>query len=100
MSSHQEQAMSIEHARLVAAILIESDPLRLYFEDVDNRDEYDSEASRIAEQLGRRESADDCQRLAWEIFRESFAADHAGPLDRYREVGQRLWDLASSRNAR
>jgi hypothetical protein len=89
-----------ELAEFVTAILIEVDPLRLYFADLDNRDEYASEATRIAAQLNRCESAEDCQRLAWEIFREAFSADGAGPLDRYSEVGQRLWGLASSRNAR
>lgn len=90
---------SSERARLVAAILIDADPLGLYFEDVDNRDEYASEAARIAERLGQCQSADDCQRLAWDVFREAFGTDGAGPLDRYREIGQRLWDLASSLNA-
>lgn len=53
---------------LVARMLIRTDPMKIYFEEDDNKDEYDSEAAEIASGLQSCGSAADCLNLVYEVF--------------------------------
>ena len=84
---------------LVAEILIRTDPMKIYFEEHDNRDEYDGEAAEIASGLLSCGSADTCLNLVYGIFQRKFDPV-AGPRERYIETADELWSLRNSIAAR
>jgi hypothetical protein len=80
----------------VARRLIRHDPIGIYFPDLENDDEYDSEAENIAERLMDCDTELACLSLIHSVFVEYFDASIAGPLDRYQQVANDIWQLRRS----
>jgi broad specificity phosphatase PhoE len=82
-----------EYVRLRAAvsdILRATDPIGLIASGAP-ADEYDPEIDTLLPRLREAESADDALRLVHEGFVRWFGPEQAGPLERYQEVAQRVW---------
>jgi hypothetical protein len=79
-------------ASQIALLLIRADPMRIYFPDDQNLDEYSPEAEAIAHDLLGCESEEDCLRLVYRVFCQYFsnAAGHPGDYD---NVANQLWML-------
>jgi hypothetical protein len=84
---------------LVAKILGRTDPMKIYFVEDDNKDEYDSEAAEIASGLQSCGSAADCLNLVYGVFSRKFHPV-AGAPERYVETADEVWRLRSSLAAR
>ena len=68
----------------ISRMLIRHDPIRLYFGDVNNLDEYRFEAKRILERLPTCDSEETCLDIVWNVFRAQFGDQISGPRDNYR----------------
>ena len=77
----------------VAAVLLQADPMGIYFKDFDNRDEYDPEAEELAGLLPSCQSRSACCEALQGVFRRYF-----GDLIVSREIDWdaltgELWEL-------
>jgi hypothetical protein len=84
-----EEALVLE----VSAILFAADPIGINLET--NLDEYDPEAQSIVTRLPEAASAQDLQSICVEEFTHWFAADLAGPVERYEAIARDIWDAAA-----
>ena len=75
----------------ISDILFKCDPIGINF-DV-NRDEYDSEASRILEIIDSCKSIDGLEAKIYEIFIDMFDADIAGDKSKYRPIAEIIWGM-------
>lgn len=76
----------------ISVVLYEEDPLRLAACGAPT-DEYEPEVETILPRLAGCGSAEDVQRVAFEAFERWFGVGHAGRVERYRSVGERVWQL-------
>lgn len=74
----------------VSAALFAADPLGI--NSGTNTAEYDPQATSILPRLREAHSADDVQVIVHEEFSRHFSPDRAGPIGRYEEVSEILWD--------
>ena len=84
----------------ISKILMEYDPIHLYFEDVDNADEYKFEAERILEGVPGCVSEESCLDLVWDVFRAQFGEEAACGRDNYVELSRVLWRHLNSASSR
>lgn len=84
--------MALEMAT-VAQLLVQHDPLQVYFEEDANSDEYDSEARIILGRIAECRSEQDCLDLVWSVFKASSSEKSAGEREMYRELARDLWRL-------
>lgn len=75
----------------VTAALFMDDPVGLNFED--NTDEYDTEAATILPRLRSCRSALDVRNVVHQEFCRWFDASTAGPIERYTNVSETIWNL-------
>lgn len=80
----------------VAAILVRADPIRIYFPEHHNSDEYDSEARHIAERLADCSTHDACLEAIYDVFIQSFGSRIAGSRERYEGIATLIWTLRGS----
>jgi hypothetical protein len=78
-------------ANFTEELLIKHDPVKLYDEETDNRDEYAPEAEDIIKVLPRCRTLDELRHAIWEIFRNSFSERTAGAELKYHEIAEDLW---------
>lgn len=79
----------------VAEILFRHDPIGINFET--NTDEYEPEARTILPRLRTCNNSDDVVTVAHEEFQHWFGADEAGDKERYRALGEEIWNLWNKR---
>ena len=82
----------------IARILIRHDPLGLYFGDIDNADEYQWEAQRIAEGAPACHSEESCLDLVWDVFRAQFGEALSGTKSDYSQISRELWRAGTSQS--
>lgn len=75
------------------AVLIKEDPAGIYFPDLNNVDEYDSEIDVILEKLPNCQSEEDIKNLVWTTFVRFFGKNTAGDLEMYKSIAHKLWIL-------
>ncbi len=76
---------------LVRRVLLENDPIGIYFKEDRNVDEYDPEAKDIVSGMPDCNSIEDVRNLAWEVFVRFFDKKIAGPKEKYDAIASRLW---------
>ncbi len=74
----------------VRSALVQVDPLGLIFADIQNVDEYDSEAKRIVEEARNMHTDDELVMLIHGIFVESFGADMAIDIGAFKEIANTI----------
>lgn len=79
----------------VAEILFRHDPIGINFET--NTDEYEPEARTILPRLRTCINSDDVVTVAHEEFQHWFGPDEAGDKERYRALGEEIWNLWNKR---
>lgn len=75
----------------VAAALFEDDPIGINFEE--NTDEYEPEAGTIIPRLTQAQSVQDVVAIVHEEFCRWFGAEDAGPIEKYKNVASKIWEL-------
>lgn len=83
----------IEVKSLMRDIFIEDDPINIYFPDVNNIDEYDPEIDKILPVLKNMKSEDELHELIWNVFKEMFTKETAGPKEHYATISKKVWDI-------
>jgi len=74
-------------------VLILEDPIKIYFKDVDNQDEYNWEAKEISKYVFKCKSKAAMLDIVWKIFLKTFDKDIAGPKKNYEEIVEKLWNI-------
>lgn len=82
-----------ERHEAVRRVILDVDPMDLYFEEDDNFDEYDPEVREIVERLPEAGTVDDLTTMIWEVFKRFFNEGLVGPPDRYRSIAQRILEI-------
>ena len=75
---------------LVVEILCKHDPIGIAYED--NPHEYEPEARTILPRLRMCHNSDDVVTVAHEEFQAWFGSDEAGERERYRSIGEEIWN--------
>lgn len=75
---------------LVVGILCKHDPIGIAYED--NPHEYEPEAQTILARLRMCHHSDDVVTVAHEEFQQWFGPDVAGDRERYRSIGEEIWN--------
>jgi hypothetical protein len=88
-----DDATPMINAEAIAQLLIKY--VRIYFEDVDNADEYKSEAELIHRGLLACDSEESCLGLVLKVFRSQFAGKLYGSADLYAELSRELWRMVA-----
>lgn len=82
-----------EKHEAIRRVILDVDPMDLYFEEDDNFDEYDSEVREIIERLPEAKTIDDLTAMIWRVFKRFFSEELVGSADRYRSIAQRILDM-------
>lgn len=77
----------------ISALLLKVDPMRIFFEDFDNRDEYDPEAKELARLLPSCASRGACLDVVLGVFQEYFGDLIASKVDNFEALADELWTL-------
>jgi hypothetical protein len=85
-----------EEHEIVRRVVLDVDPMDLYFEEDDNFDEYDPEVREIVERLPEAKTVDDLTAMIWEVFKKFFSEELVGSPDRYRRIAQRILETRPS----
>lgn len=75
----------------MSAILFKGDPIGINFGT--NTDEYEPEVRTILPRLVGCGSSQEAQRVIFEEFEKWFGVGHAGPIERYDGLAQRVWHV-------
>lgn len=81
----------------IAQILVKHDPIKIYFPEYNNRDEYVPEAQDIADGLSGCTSAEKCLELVYLTFIREFGLSVAGDRNRYTQIAEDIWVLRQSK---
>jgi hypothetical protein len=85
-----------EEHEVVRRVILEVDPMDLYFEEDDNVDEYDPEVREIVKRLPEAKTVDDLTVVVWDVFKKFFSEEFVGSPDRYRRIAQRIFETQPS----
>jgi hypothetical protein len=88
--------MSVTLLDQVAEILLRHDPIKIYFPEYGNTDEYMPEARQIAARLASCESMDACLDVVYLVFVQYFGSSTAGERAHYAPIAKDLWTLHHS----
>jgi hypothetical protein len=77
----------------ISDILVKADPIQIYYPEHRNTDEYDSEASDIANGLSSCDSYDACLDLVHRVFVDNFGQSIAGERTIYASIAAAIWAL-------
>jgi hypothetical protein len=77
----------------ISALILREDPIALYSDEDGNRDEYDSEAERIAKALPSCQTYDECLDMIWDVFKEMFGPREAESRERYTNRAYAIWKI-------
>jgi hypothetical protein len=78
------------HNRL-RRILLDANPVGIYFEDAKNEDEYDQEIASLASGLEDCQTEAALETLLYEIFTTSFGVQSAGGRKKYADIAHEIW---------
>lgn len=76
----------------INAVLVRFDPINIYFEDIDNKDEYSGEAEEIARNIENCETEHELNDLVYKIFSAHFGLSIAGKKNHYTDISKELWN--------
>ena len=79
--------------RKIAGLLLEADPMRIYFKDFDNQDEYDPEAEELADLLPLCESRQARLHAVRDVFQKYFGDLIASREINFETLADSLWAL-------
>jgi hypothetical protein len=83
----------IELKHKISRVLLEADPMRIYFKDFDNHDEYDNEAEELAGLLPSCASRQACLEVLHCVFVKYFGDLIASRHIDFPALADRLWEL-------
>jgi hypothetical protein len=81
----------------ISELLLAADPMRIYFEDFENTDEYDAEARELALLLPTCTSRIACLGVAQGVFRKYFGDLIVSRDVNWDDMADRLWELRRAR---
>ncbi len=81
MSSLKEQ---------IKTLLLQEDPIGIYYPEDGNDDEYDPEVEAIFNRLTHCKTVQEIQTMLREVFMSFFDESIAGPLERYANLAQKI----------
>lgn len=84
---------SADHKLGISQLLLNVDPMGIYFKDWDNRDEYDLEAEELARLLPSCDSRGACLDAVLRVFQKYFGDLVASRAGNFEAVADGLWDL-------
>ena len=79
--------------RRIAMLLVKIDPMRIYFKDFDNRDEYDSEAEEVARLLSSCATREACLDAVQKVFERHFGDLVVSRALNFEALADALWEL-------
>lgn len=74
-------------------ILINHDPISLYFPDINNRDEYKAEAKEIYNIVNNCQTEEKLFNLICEIFERRFGKKIADKKENFLEIAHEIWRM-------
>ena len=88
----------MKHAALASKlreVLLRENPMGIYFDDVKNTDEYDSEIEAIIQRFSTCTNQAQVQRMIWNVFKEFFGEQGAGPKSQYAKLAEIVWSFVN-----
>lgn len=82
----------------IRKILLEEDPMGIYFPEDKNIDEYDKEVEMIIERLNKCRNQKELLEMLWNIFEMQFGISSAGQKERYEKIANKVWRLIMEDN--
>jgi hypothetical protein len=79
--------------RKISTLLLKVDPMRIYFKDCDNQDEYDPEADELARLLPSCVSREACLGAVQEVFQRYFGDLIVSRAGNFEALADELWEL-------
>lgn len=80
----------------ISKILIQEDPIGIYFPDLLNLDEYNSEAKLIAEEIKVFHDINELTYIIWSIFKKTFGEVEAGEKENYTSIAKKIFKELSN----
>jgi hypothetical protein len=76
--------------KIISKILIQEDPMGIYFPSSSNFDEYNSEAKLIAQKISNVREVRELTNVIWEIFKKRFGEVEAGDKENYITLSKKI----------
>jgi hypothetical protein len=83
----------VDLKRQISELLLQADPMHIYFKDFANDDEYDAEAGELARRLPSCASKADCAAVVLGVFDKYFGEIHTRARPELDAVIENLWRL-------
>lgn len=85
--------MQQDISKKIQDLLISIDPMGIYFEEDQNKDEYNEEVNLIINNLKAAKNPTDLTEIIWDIFKKRFGEIEAGGKLKYNELSNKIWKL-------